>query len=30
VQSRGSAITDPRQWLPMIVNKWLEMRWWHF
>ena len=28
-QSRGSAITDPRQWL-IIVNKWLEMRWWHF
>ena len=28
-QKRGSAITDPRQWL-IIVNKWLEMRWWHF
>jgi hypothetical protein len=28
-QSRGSAITDPRQWL-IIANKWLEMRWWHF
>jgi hypothetical protein len=28
-QKRGSAITDPRQWL-VIVKKWLEMRWWHF
>jgi hypothetical protein len=28
-QKRGSAITDPTQWL-LRANKWLEMRWWHF
>jgi hypothetical protein len=28
-QKRGSAITDPRQWL-IRVHKWLELRWWHF
>jgi hypothetical protein len=28
-QKRGSAITDPTQWL-IRANKWLEMLWWHF
>jgi hypothetical protein len=28
-EKRGSAITDPRQWL-IRANKWLEMRSWHF